>query len=397
MTFLSGSALILWLIPTGLTAYGSLLTWNRFRGFGRKKSAAQKNAPPAVPISVLKPLKGVDPGLFENLKSFFEINYPCFELIFSVADPNDPAVAIVTRLQSNYPRVPSRLILGQKEVGINPKINNLVTSYEAALHDWILISDSNIQAAPSYLKDFSNHLHDGVGVITSVVSGRNSIGLSSAIESLHLDSFYSRAMVLLEFFGKPCVIGKSMLFRKSMADRFGGIRILSRYLHEDFMAGEAMRKLNLEVRIADQPVIQNLGRQSMRAPWSRHLRWGRIRKSQAPLAFFVEPFFYSWIAGIAGALFCSQVLGWSAIQVLGGHMALWMTLDLLCITSLGSKIKGSTLLLWPLREALLLPLWLQIGSGNRVHWRGQKLKLLPGGLLEADEKRSIQSAFCKKN
>src|SRR5689334_3092422 len=104
------------------------------------------------PISILKPLKGADAGLEENLESFFHLDYPDYEILFSVEDTRDPAYAVVQRLLTKYPKTKASIIVAQIDVGPNPKINNLVFTYGRANHDWILISDSNIRVTPDYLK-----------------------------------------------------------------------------------------------------------------------------------------------------------------------------------------------------------------------------------------------------
>ena len=304
-----------------------------------------------------------------------------FELIFSIASPFDPVIPIVEKLMTRYPSVDARLIIGDVEVGPNPKVNNMIRSYEAAKYDWLLISDSNVRVPKNYLTRMTAHLDNGVGMVTAAVSGQNPEGLGAHLEATYLNTFYARGMILADRVGKPCVVGKAMLFRRSVANRFGGIKSLARYLAEDYMAGEAMRMLGYSVVIATDPVHQYLGQYSVSAFWQRHLRWGRIRKAQAPLAFFFEPLSGSIISGLLGAFAFQNRFGVPLESFLAVHLGVWAFCDLLVMMVMGSELSVMIPLAWFVRELLALPLWVAIASNNTVNWRGQKLKIQPGGMI----------------
>ncbi len=349
------------------------------------KVKTTRERPFPQPISILKPVKGVDGDLRVNFESFFNLKYMKFEILFSVADAGDPAVPVIQELIAKYPRVRARLIIGDVKIGANPKVSNLVSSYAQAQHDWILISDSNVCVDPDYLYTAIEHFTSDVGVVTAVVSGRRPAELGGWLEAVFLNTFYARWMLLSRELGNPVVVGKSMLFRKSDLERFGGLKVLSGYLAEDYMAGIAMLHLKRRVEIMAQPIVQPLSQYSFAAFWSRHVRWGRIRKSQAPQLFAVEPVFSLWLTGIFGALgFCSLFnfgLG-GASAFVGVHILVWMICDLLMMraTDSGLGIKGA--FFWFLRESLYLPMWFHIALSSRVLWRGRKLRLLRGGIVE---------------
>jgi ceramide glucosyltransferase len=190
-------------------------------------------------------------------------------------------------------------------------------------------------------------------------------------------------MVMAFCAGMPIVMGKSMMFRKTTAERFGGIQVLSKYLAEDYVAGEAVRHLGLRTVLACDPVVQHIGKYSLKDFWSRHLRWGRIRKAQSPLTFFVEPVFGCLISGTMGALSAAKLFHLSPALFMAAHLFAWSLCDFAMIRKMGKKIEVRLPLTWFLRELLALPLWAHIASGNTVDWRGRKLKLQPGGMLEA--------------
>lgn len=278
----------------------------------------------------------------------------------------------------------ARLLLGEVRVGPNPKVNNLVKSCSEALHDWILISDSNVRAEPDYLQACVEEFDQEVGVVTGIVVGRSARGAGGWLETVFLNTFYARWMVLAHRFGRSVVVGKSMLFRRSEALRFGGVRQLGRYLAEDYMAGQAMRYLGRRIVLMRQPVVQPLGHHSLKSFWSRHLRWGRIRKSQAPVAFFFEPWISSsLLSGIIGAVSLNHLFGIATVPSLTAHAGLWLACDLAVMRGLGEKISLRSILAWSVREALHPVLWTHIASGRRVVWRGRVLTLARGGVLKS--------------
>ena len=381
MTLGIGFVLAIWSLSLAILLYSTWLTWKHC-----KTVPPHLDAPFGLyPVSILKPLKGADQGLRENLESFFQLDYPCYELLFSVADRRDPACKIVEELIRSYPSVQAELIIGDIAIGPNPKVNNLIKSYEKATHDWLLISDSNIRVEKSYVKRLVAQLDSSVGILTSVVTGRNSFGWGGHLESIYLNTYYARGMLLVSKLNHPCVVGKSMLFRRSTAERFGGIRSLACYLAEDYMAGEAILKLGLQVKVAIDPLHQYIGRYSIKDFWLRHIRWGRIRKAQAPVGFLFEPVLGAVPSGILGAAAFHSWMEIPPSLFILIHLLLWSACDFWVLRSLRIKLHFRVPIAWFTRELLHLPLWIQTLLGNTVHWRGRKLRLQAGGLIEPSE------------
>jgi len=331
----------------------------------------------------LKPLKGLDFQLEENLESFFRLEYPKFELLFSVASEEDPAYEIVRRVASKFPRVRARIFVGEVKVGGNPKVNNLVKGYQAAAHDWILVSDSNVRVPRDYLKVVTQDFDEQTGVVTAVVSGQYlGRGFGAPLEATYLNTFYARWMMIAVKFGAPVVIGKSMLFRRSEANRFGGVELLAQYLAEDYMTGHAMKLLGRRVKVMHEPIIQMIGDYSFKEFWSRHVRWGRIRRAQSPLVFPLEPLLSFWISGAFGAYALSHFDILPYWQTLTMHACIWALCDIFLMERMKEAIKPKNLLAWIVRESLHVPLWIHVAMGTSVNWRGTKLNLQQGGLLE---------------
>lgn len=348
-----------------------------------------------TPVSILKPLKGSDPSLTENLRSFFMINAgAAFELLFSIESKKDSSYAVVQKLIDAYPQVDARILFSNdtsanfEYLGMNPKLKNIAQSYDETKYDVVLISDSNVRVNDDLLDHLTPLLDSRTGLVTSIVAGTAFKGIGGYLEAIYLNTFYARFMALSNQFAKPCVVGKSMMFRKSTAARFGGLKILSQFLAEDFMAGESMTKLGLKVKTAVVPVEQVIGRHTFKDFWKRHLRWGRIRKAHAPLAFCFEPLSNSMVICTLGAHCLSQLTSVSMLTAWLLSMTLWGVLDAMQFASLvKTNTKENSFkyilfpLVWILRELLATPLWIAILSGNGVDWRGNRLNLARGGLL----------------
>ena len=365
-------------------------TWTLFRQVNSPKITCRNKILNFAGVSILKPLKGADASLFENLESFFKIQTDLpFELLFSLENRKDAAYGVVLKLMERYPAAPAKVFLLEDQIynlpeSKNPKLRNINQSYEKSKYDAVWISDSNVLLMEGELEALVTELDDDAGIVTAIVSGISFEGLGGALESVFLGTFYARFMALCNRFAKPCVVGKAMLFRKSQAARFGGFKILSEFLAEDFMAGESMRKLGLKVKTSRMVVSQILGRYSVKTFWGRHVRWGRIRKSHAPLAFFAEPFFGPMPMSFLGAY------ALNAMTHLGFAHAFLISWTYLCFLDLLCYVRttASPILflpwfpvLWTLRESLSFPLWVKIASGNDIDWRGSRFKLAPGGLL----------------
>jgi ceramide glucosyltransferase len=380
MSIVLGMMLFVWALALTVTVLG---TWYALKHLS--STPPHLDAPFSLyPVSILKPLKGDERGqLKENLEGFFKLDYPKFELIFSVAQYTDPARRVVETLMTQYPKVRARLIIGAVDVGPNPKVNNLVKSYESAKYDHLLISDSNVRVSSQYLKRVVAHLDNGVGIITAVVSGRNPKGFGGYLEAMYLNTFYARFMLICQAMKQPCVVGKSMMLSRKAANRFGGIRTLGQFLAEDYMAGIAMEKLGLRSVIMADPIHQEIGEYSVKDFWNRHVRWGRLRKAQALVPFLVEPLFGALISGMLGALVMNTWFHLPMAAVLLFHLLIWGFSDLLLVRKMGSTLKVPVALAWFARELCALPLWLHVASGNTVLWRGRTLQLQAGGMISA--------------
>jgi len=376
---------VAWAVATATTVLG---TWIAVRSFSRR------NEPNLAlpPVSVLKPLKGMEPGLRKNLESFFLQDYPDFELLFCVADVEDSACAIVRRLMARYPKVRARLIVSSEEVGPNPKVNNLYGAYYRAISDHIVISDSNVRVGLGYLREMVAALGPKTGVVTSLVTATGVQGFGGYLEAAYLNAVLARLMPIGHLVGLPLVLGKSMLLRRSIAEQFGGLDFLGRYLAEDYMTGFAMKHLGLQVALTPTPVEQYIGTRTFKTFWARHVRWGRLRKAHAFMGYLIEPILGVVFPGMLGAWGLHTLLGVHFLTVFTFHFVLWGCCDLVLFAEAPTKGTAANTFgfagAWFVREWLAIPLWLHTLFGKTVEWRGRRLQLMAGGELRGVGHRS---------
>ena len=369
---------VVWAVAVSVTAAG---TWLSLRHLRQSSLPAVRSSKDLPGVSILKPLRGMDDGIVANLESFFKLDYPAYEILFSVAAPSDPVCRVVLDLMAKFPETQARLLVGAVEVGLNPKVNNLIKSYDQASYDSIVISDSNVRVAPDYLSRLVSHFGEDVGMMTSIVAGINPLGWGGILEATFLNTFFARAMTVAAAIGQPCVMGKSMMFRRSVLQRVGGMRGLSEYLAEDYFAGEKVKKLGLRVLVLSEPIGQYIGQYSVSAFWSRHVRWGRLRKVQAPFLFLVELWTGCLISGVLGALALRHLYGVPVSVFAPLHLFFWAGCDMLLMHRMGQRPTLKSFCAWLLRESSHFLLWLHIAAGNSVEWRGQTIQLCLGGTI----------------
>ena len=372
---------VLLLLSYAYLLVGTLLAIYRAK---KKSTGSCKNRA----VSILKPLKGLDKNLEENLESFFRLKWDQFELLFSVASANDPAISIVNDLMKKYPKVDARLFVGERIVGINPKVNNLVIPYETSKFDYVLISDSNVQVSSTYLEEMMPKMDDSVGLISAAVAGKNQSGFGGELEAIYLNSFYVRAVNEADCLGFPCVIGKSMAFKKELLKDVGGIAYFGKYIAEDHQIGAHIAKAGKKIVLMDQPVWQNIGELSLSDFWSRHIRWARIRRNLVPAVFFIEPL-SSFFCAVAFGLMAFKGTGLS-LYFLGAHILFWLGNDAILSYRLNNRISAAFPLYWIIREIIYLPMWISSALSNEIDWRGNKLLIKAGGLVEM-QKRVVRN------
>ena len=323
------------------------------------------------PVTIYKPLKGLDEGLEENLRSFFRLDYPVYQLLFCVADPNDPAIPLVQKLLRDYSDSDARLIVGCPAFGLNPKVESLAAMERHRKHDTILVSDSNVRVKPSYLRETACYLADpGVGLVTNLFAGVGEEHSGAALENLQLNGIIAGGVASAANLGITCVVGKSMLMPVRVLEAIGGFASVRNLLAEDQAIGIRVRKAGYAIRLSHH-VIENVNQhRSFRWFLNRHSRWFKIRRRLALPTFIVEPAFNLAVVGLVWALSGESGLAWGGLTVLVG-------LGLFRDAVQTKRLRGTFpsfrhLVLSPVKDLFLMPVWFDALVNRRIHWRGHQ-------------------------
>jgi len=332
------------------------------------------NASVCPSVTVFKPLKGLDEDLESNLRTFLELDYPEFELLFGVNDGDDPAIPLVQKLCREYPQVASRLVVNERREGINPKVNNLLNMYPFARHNHFVISDSNVAVPTDYLTTLTAHMPDrSVGLVTSTVQGVRAQTLGAVFENLHLNTFVTyNVYSLLRLFRVPITIGKSMLIRRETLEAIGGFAHFRDYLMEDGLLGKAILKRGLKIATTFTPV-ENVNR-----TWSagrfmaRHMRWAIMRRHLNLGHYFAEllsnPILFAAIYALAHPTR-------AGLDLLVGVMLAKILLDLIAGTVAGARLPLSQYFLVPVKELIVGAIWFVPFFQRTVVWRGNRFRI----------------------
>lgn len=350
----------------------------RVSAFKRKDRRAMASCAP--PVTVLKPLCGLDQGLLENLRSFCRQDYPHFQIIFGIADPDDPAAAVAELVIAEFPGADLTLVKGGKGFGANRKAANLANMYPHAKHGLIVIADSDMRVGKDYLRAVVEPFTDPkVGAVTCLYSGTPVPGLPSSLGALFInDWFFPSVLVALTFQKLGYCFGATMAVRREALEAIGGFEELSRYLADDYMLGHLVSRRGYEVRLAPYLVENIVHEPGFRALFRHDLRWARTIRSCQPLGYA-----FSFIGNNAISLAAIYLLlagGFAGWILLGLALALRLVLHEVVRPVVPSGRSPAPWLL-PVRDALCLVVWGASFLGRKVSWRESDFSVRPDGQL----------------
>lgn len=321
------------------------------------------------PVSIVVPSRGVEPFTQETLQRAFSLDWPRYELIFCVADADDPVVKLINRAIVLFPNVPARLLIGDDRVSSNPKLNNCVKGWEAARYHWVILADSNVLMPRDYVQHLMAAWRTNTGLICSTPIGSRPHGFWAEVECAFLNSLQARWQYAGEALGLGFAQGKSMLWNKPMLDTSGGIRALAAEIAEDAAATKLVNGLGLRVNLVASPFEQPLGQRRLADIWSRQARWARLRRVTFPLFFAPEI-----LTGVAVPLALALVAAASAGISLPATVLAVLTAAYIPECALAAA-KGWHLSLrmvpaMMVRDMMLPAIWARGWLSGAVDWRG---------------------------
>jgi ceramide glucosyltransferase len=325
---------------------------------------------PLPPVTVLRPVCGLENFLEETLETTFQADYPRFELIFCAADSADPAIALVRRLMAKYPGVAAQVLIGDDKVSGNPKLNNLVKGWKAARYDYVLMSDSNVILPPDYLKRCMAEFTPDTGLVSSPPIGIRAETFWARVECAFLNTFQARWQMASSALGNGFAQGKMLFWDARVLRAAGGIEVLGREMAEDVASTKTVRAAGKVVRLPGRFFEQPVGSRDRATVWGRQVRWAKVRRLGFVMYFLPEV--------LAGAAL--PFLAVLALVVIGASpwtiplfIVLWYGPEYALAAAGGWPRTPTDLAAWVTRDALLPALWLAAWRGNSFEWRGNAM------------------------
>jgi len=334
------------------------------------------------PVSILKPVRGADPNTYECFRSHCLLDYPEYEIIFGVHDPDDPAVPSIERLKQEFPQRRIELVVCPRALGTNRKVSSLIQMIPAARYDHLLVNDGDIRVPADYLQRIMAPLADAqVGLVTALYRAVAGSTLGSKLEALSISDFASAVVVSYGsrrhfHYG----FGSTLAFPRRVLEQVGGFDALADYLADDHQIGTLIAQAGYGIVVSDLVVETILPDYSLRDFWDHQLRWARTVRDASP----------------RGNLGLALVFGvqWAAVAVIAAAGAVWALalfavayaarIAAQLVTALGVCHDSATprrLWLLPLRDLQALLVWAAAFAGRTVVWRGDRFLLKHGRLL----------------
>ncbi len=336
-------------------------------------------------ISILKPIRGVDDGLLENLSALVSQDYPAFEILIGIKDPLDPAHQVVAQLRQAYPTFPIRVLTGFEDIGLNPKVNSLYALFHEATYPLCLISDADVYPHPDYLRRLvTGYLVHDAKLAHSVLLGYGARTLGAWLDNLQINSFVAVTQLALDAVKHPTVVGKSMLFAKADLERIGGWAVVKDTLNEDYAIGRRMDRAGMRVYLCPDVLRVREPRRTYKAFLNRHVRWAQMRRACRPDGYVLELLLNptAWgvllcfLACLTPTRMCTlftQGLSLIAAKVLA-DMALYRSLS-------GQWLDVKHLPLITVKDLSMMAFWMVGLVHWRVTWRDRQFRLTRGAQL----------------
>jgi ceramide glucosyltransferase len=332
------------------------------------------------PVTVLKPLKGLDAELYENLSTYCRQDYPRFQMVLGVADADDPAVEVVRRLRADYPDVRIDLVIDGRVYGTNYKISNLHNMYRAAAHDVIVIADSDIRMRADHLRRVVAPLADRqVGAVTCLYRAVNTGGFPTLVESLFVNTDFAPSVLVARLVEEASyTFGATIALRRPVLDAIGGFLPLASYLADDYHLGQRLAERGYRLVLSDVVVETVLAVGSWKRLVEHQVRWARTYRNCRPGGYF-------------GSVLTHGAL-WATLNMLYNHFS-----PIACLVAatiygvrvviasrianryLHAPLRARDALLVPFKDLFISAVWVLAFLGDTVRWSGRSFRVLKHG------------------
>jgi ceramide glucosyltransferase len=389
--FHSGWRDALLLLAAAPLAYYIAATFAAWRFFRRERKNKLRSYTP--PVSVLKPVRGVDFASFENYSSFCRQDYPDYEILFAVNDAEDPAVPLIHRLIAEFPSRQIRLFVGAENLGANRKVNKLARLSGEAQHEILALTDGDVRVGPNYLREVvAPFVDESTGAVTSFYRGVAEQNLGAELEAIGASSDFFAGVLMAEWTeGVNFALGASIVTTKRWLSKIGGFASIAGMLADDYELGLRIAEAGGRVLLARQPVWTMYAAQTPRSFWEHQLRWARTVRLCRPLSYFGLIF----TLGLPWAVLAALVA--PTKWVAAGYLAAYLVLRLVMAWTVGVWGVGDDALrrkLWlvPLRDAIYSVVWVAGFASNRITWGGQEYTMRKGQMVPVTPRRAADSS-----
>ena len=348
------------------------------------KNRDEKPPDPALllpPVSILKPLRGLDREAYASFASFCRQAYPRYEILFGVADDQDPVIPVIREVIRDFPNVPIRLVIGSEEIGPNDKVNRLIRLAREARFDVLVISDSDIRVGPGYLASVVSPLRDPhVGAVTSLYRGLAEPRLWQELEAITLtSSFLAGVLVAREMEGVRFTLGATTAIARQRLSEIGGFEALADFASDDFELGKRVASHGYRVELSPYTVETVFRSRTASEFYGQQMRWAIGLRNSRPGGYF--------------GLLVTQGLPWSlaaaaaahSLPIAAGYLGAYLALRLAMSWTVGVwGLRDQTLRkkLWlvPLSDAFGFLIWLISFGQSHINWRGREFCVRKGRL-----------------
>ncbi|MGC2390635.1 MAG: bacteriohopanetetrol glucosamine biosynthesis glycosyltransferase HpnI [Candidatus Acidiferrum sp.] len=381
------AVLLFALAPLAYYVVATLAAWRFFR---REPARDSKNYAP--PVSLLKPVRGVDFATYESYSSFCRQDYPDYEILFAVNEAADPAVPLIHRLIAEFPGRRIRLLVGAENLGANRKVNKLARLSREAQHEILVLTDGDVRVGPNYLREVvAPFAEEGTGAVTSFYRGIAERNLGAELEAIGASSDFFAGVLMAEWSeGVKFALGASIVTNKRWLSEIGGFESIAGMLADDYELGLRIAQAGGRVLLSREPVWTTYPAQTAKTFWAHQVRWARTVRLCRPLSYLgliftlglpwvllaaiVAP--AKWIAAayVIAYLFLRHVMAWT--------VGVW---------GVGDEVLRRKLWLVPLRDAIYSLVWLAGFTSNRITWGGQEFIVRKGRMVPVPDSEAADS------
>ena len=362
--------------------YYGIALFSGLRFFNRSRNSAFEQSHFTPPVSILKPVRGLDPDAYENFASFCRQDYPVYEIVFCVGDRSDPVLPVIQRVISDFPEQDIRVLFGSGRVATNDKVAKLARLSKEAKYEILVINDSDVRAEPEYLRTIVAPLADPkVGAVTCFYVPTDETTAVQKLQTVGMYSdFYPGIVVAWQLDGVKFALGPTIATSRARLAEFGGYEVIENRPADDLLVGRLIAQQGHEVKLLPYSVLTVADFQSLRDLFFKRLRWIVVMRHMRPWGHF--GLIFTW--GLPWSLFAAAiapnavVAGTFLAAYLGVRIA--MTLQVASI-GLKQRVSWQGLALIPVWDAMAFVIWLASFTRSTIRWRDRDYYIRDGELV----------------